>query len=381
MRCWRAEQGRAESDRGRPAPASSLLRGVAGVFAAVLLAAALFAGPASAAPPLPALGADGRAFTVSGLSSGAYMAVQMQVAHARRVAGAGVLAGGPYDCARGSTWRALNHCMSPSSWMPAPNAAQNAAAVDAKAAGGRIDPPEHLRDDRVWLFSGGADHTVERPVMDALAAFYRARLPAAAIRYLTPDGVGHALPSAVDTAANACPSSEPPYLNRCPDPDGPGGLDAPGELLAHLLPSPLAPPATTVPPAAAFDQRPFVAGKPIDASLAEQGYVYVPAACRAGGCRIHVAFHGCRQSAAQIGPRFVEAAGYNRWAESNRLIVLYPQTVPRSGFAAGSWTWLYNPKGCWDWWGYTGADYATQGGRQIAAVRAMVDRLAETPGR
>jgi hypothetical protein len=28
--------------------------------------------------------------------------------------------------------------------------------------------------------------------------------------------------------------------------------------------------------------------------------------------------------------------------------------------------------GCWDWWGYTGPGY-----RQIRAVRAMLDRLAQ----
>lgn len=334
-------------------------------------------GADAAAGELPALAADGNAITVSGISSGGYMAVQFQVAHSKRVAGAGVIAGGPYYCAQGSTWRALNHCMSPSSWFAPPTLEQTRATLDVLARDHRIDPPEHLNDDRVWLLSGGADHTVERPVVDRLADFYHLRLAPAAIAYVKPPTAGHAMPSAVDTAANACPTSDPPFINKCPDPDGPGTLDAPGELLRHLVrPPPLNPPASRTPPAAAFDQRPFVARKPVDASLADEGYVFVPASCRGGGCRIHVAFHGCRQSAKQIGTRFVESAGYNRWAETNRMIVLYPQTVPRSGFASGSWTWLYNPKACWDWWGYTGSDYHTQQGRQIEAVRKMVDRLA-----
>jgi hypothetical protein len=74
--------------------------------------------------------------------------------------------------------------------------------------------------------------------------------------------------------------------------------------------------------------------------------------------------------------RFVDGAGYNRWADSNRIVVLYPQVQPRYGLAIGSWQWLNNPFGCWDWWGYTGSDYATQGGVQIKAVRAMLERLA-----
>ena len=90
---------------------------------------------------------------------------------------------------------------------------------------------------------------------------------------------------------------------------------------------------------------------------------------------MHVAFHGCQQGAAKIGRRFVEGAGYNAWADRHRLIVLYPQAVARNGFAFGSWRWVFNPKGCWDWWGYAGTDYATRQGAQIRAVKAMLDHL------
>lgn len=341
---------------------------------ATLLSLAAGAEHAVAAPELPALGADLRGLTVSGISSGAYMAVQFQVAHAKLVHGAGVLAGGPYYCAEGSTWRALSNCMSPSAWSPLPSPAQLKSEVEILARDARIDPLENLRDDRVWLLSGGKDHTVETPVMDALETFYRTWLPAAAIRYVKVADAGHAMLSTADPHPNACSTSEPPFINRC------GDLDAAGELLKHLLaPLPLQNPAAPVSgQIVSFSQRPFIAGKPIDASLADTGYAYVPQACRSGACRVHVVFHGCRQSADQIDRRFVEGAGYNAWADSNRLIVLYPQTVVRNGFAAGSWKWLYNPKGCWDWWGYSGIDYHTRDGVQIKAVRAMIDRLGAT---
>jgi len=48
--------------------------------------------------------------------------------------------------------------------------------------------------------------------------------------------------------------------------------------------------------------------------------------------------------------------------------VLYPQVVAR-------YWWVYNPRGCWDWWGYTGTGYATRDASQIRAVMAMVERL------
>jgi hypothetical protein len=113
-----------------------------------------------------------------------------------------------------------------------------------------------------------------------------------------------------------------------------------------------------------FDQREF--GDAYAISMADEGYVYVPPACETGRCRVHVAFHGCRQGAEAVGERFVREAGYNRWADANHLIVLYPQAIAR-------YWWIYNPRGCWDWWGYTGAKYATKEGAQIRAVPCHIE--------
>ncbi|MFL5338230.1 MAG: hypothetical protein ACJ8H8_34950 [Geminicoccaceae bacterium] len=32
---------------------------------------------------------------------------------------------------------------------------------------------------------------------------------------------------------------------------------------------------------------------------------------------------------------------------------------------------------CWDWWGYASSDHLSQHAPQLAAVRAMLDRLAQ----
>lgn len=351
---------------------SSHLRSAAATGVAAL-ALAMAASPAHTAEPLPRLAANRAAITVSGLSSGAYMAVQFQVAHSHLVRGAGIVAGGPYDCARASVSRALKNCMAAPAEAPPPTVAEQQASVAAAARAGGIDDPANLAGHRVWLFSGANDKTVVPPVVDALAAFYATQLPAGAIRHVRHPEAGHAMVSAADPRPNACPTSEPPYINRC------AGTDVPGDLLAHLL-GPLQPPAAK--PAGdliAFDQQPFFGGKAIDASMDDEGYAYIPAACRAGGCRVHVAFHGCGQGASEIGRRFVEGAGYNAWADANRLIILYPQARARYGVAAGSWKWVLNPKGCWDWWGYTGDSYARHGGLQVRGVKAMVDRLLEPP--
>ena len=69
------------------------------VLAAAMVVAAASARPAIAAEQLPALGADLSATSVSGLSSGAYMAGQIEVAHSSQIVGAGIVAGGPFACA------------------------------------------------------------------------------------------------------------------------------------------------------------------------------------------------------------------------------------------------------------------------------------------
>jgi len=293
------------------------------------------------------------------------------VAYAKLVRGAGILAAGPYDCAEGSAMRALNNCMAPTRWAPPPTPAEVTPRIESRARLDLIDPPSALADDKVWVLSGGADHTVERPVVNALVAFYRQWIPAASIRFVALPDAGHAMISVSDDKPNACDTSEPPFINRC------GDFDAPGELLGHLLgklnPKRVPEPGKVV----VFDQRPFTGGLPADISMGNEGYAYVPAACEAGGCQVHVAFHGCRQGEDAVGRRFVEGAGYNAWAETNRLIVLYPQVVARSGWAPGSMRWVYNPKGCWDWWGYSAVDYATRNAPQMMAVRKMLARLAE----
>jgi poly(3-hydroxybutyrate) depolymerase len=111
------------------------------------------------------------------------------------------------------------------------------------------------------------------------------------------------------------------------------------------------------------------------ASFADNGYVYVPEACKSGAqCRLHVAFHGCKQGGDNdhpFGNIFARFAGYNEWAKNNRIVVLYPQVQ------AENYLPTVNPQGCWDWWGflYTGPDYATLSGKQIKAVAQMINIL------
>jgi len=332
----------------------------AGYF--ILASLFLSSPPALAAESLPALGASMENLTVSGLSSGAFMAVQMHVAHSSLVRGAGILAGGPYYCARNSAWQAVTACMSPSFFSPLPRTADLVSEVEKQAAARHIDAPENLRHARVWMLSGAQDKTVKREVVDALHDFYATWLPASSIVHERLPDAGHAMitPDAPD--ARECRVTASPWINHC------GNFDAPGHLLAHLL-GPLQDKAAQAKgELLLFDQGEFSAAGEAKI-MDERAYVYIPSGCRAGGCRIHVAFHGCKQQAQEIGDLYAREAGYNRWAETNRLIVLYPQTLKSNG----------NPNGCWDWWGYSGPDYHLRTGKQIGAVRKMIERLASSP--
>jgi poly(3-hydroxybutyrate) depolymerase len=324
-----------------------------------LAAATLFAlavvSAAEAADPLRPFGAEAASVSVSGISSGAYMAGQYQVAFSNSVVGAGIVAGGPYGCSVGMASMALGRCMSTDWGRPDPTALFRRA--EAAAARELVDPLTGLADHRVYLFSGTRDETVLPEVVESAAAFYRhAGVPETAIAFVSDMPAGHAF--IVEDAANACDVSARPYVNDC-------DYDQAGALLAHILGPLAAPSAVPAGELVAFTQGEFLADA-AGQGMAATGYVYVPDPCRDGGCAVHIAFHGCQQTSALVGDAFVSGTGLNRWADTNRLIVLYPQAR-----ATGD-----NPNACWDWWGYTVEAFAERAAPQLAAVHAMVARLA-----
>ncbi len=72
-----------------------------------LLVLSLATTPVRGAEALPKLGTVLSETSVSGLSSGAYMAEQFQIAHAENIVGAGLVAGGPFACAETAASRAF----------------------------------------------------------------------------------------------------------------------------------------------------------------------------------------------------------------------------------------------------------------------------------
>ncbi len=309
-------------------------------------------------PPaqLPALTLDRARTTVSGISSGAYMATQVHLAFSDHVAGAALLAGGPYGCAQGSLETALGQCLNPAADQ-LPDPAALVAAARERAASGAIAPLEGLAGDAVWVFHGKRDATVAAGVSAAAAAFYRS-LGGARVEEDSGRDIAHTFPT-VDRGGE-CATSEAPYIGNC-------GFDAAHAILSALHGEAPAAAGPADGELRRFDQRAWLdAGQ--DAQLADSGFLYVPKACSAGEtCGLHVAFHGCQQNVDAVGEAFVRDAGYNRWADTYRMVVLYPQT--RATFAP------LNPKACWDWWGYGGPGYDTRAGGQLRWLARVAKAL------
>jgi poly(3-hydroxybutyrate) depolymerase len=339
--------------------------------ACVLLAACVLAacggrsgGDEGRGERLAALPIAADSVTVSGISAGGNMAVQFHVAHSALVHGAGVLAAGPYHCAENSLRLALGRCMQGDDEIPVDELAFITSQLALEEA---IDPIAGLADDRVWIFHGGADPVVARTVVDATEAYYATLVDPRGIQRVELAQAGHTFP-ATGSGLQACDQTDTPFIGEC-------GLDGARQLLEHLYgPFGAAPAAVAPGNLQVFSQAGYAQAAKAS-SLAERGWLYVPAACSgpgaAGRCRLHVAFHGCKQGQSYVQDAFVRRAGYLAAADAGGIVVLFPQIAP-------SYQPL-NPNGCWDWWGYSGDAYATRLGSQIVAIKAMVDDLLGVP--
>lgn len=331
--------------------------------------------------------------SVSGLSSGAFMTVQLHLAHSADFVGAGVIAGGPYRCAESHpgaavlpedalVQSALFICMTPLSPLTAPSAERLAALARQTAAQGEIDPIDHLAAQRVYLFSGSQDRVVYTDVVARTQRFYELLgVPPTQMAFHRDVPAGHAI--LTDNLEDSpLAANQPPYINDA-------GFMQSHDILRHIY-GPLHPPAQRLTGRLLrFDQTEFFDGES-RASMSRFGYVYVPKAVEEGApARVHIVLHGCKQGYNYVdyvngrpdvdnvppyGSRFITRTGYNTLADSNNLIVLYPQA---EGCDDGI---TQNPDGCWDWWGYSSpdpgcVDYYSRDAIQIRAIHRMLCRL------
>jgi hypothetical protein len=283
----------------RAAPANKPL-----VLLPLLLAAAsaALASPPSALPRL-ALGQ----VSVSGISSGADLAVQLQVAFSDLIDGAGIFAGQAFHCATQrfpddnltspnpsvpfcdgcppGTTLGYDHC------KRHPEVAQNISLLveyaRRQAAEGTIAPLTTLAERRVFLYRGTQDHTYNRGAVNATANFFRTFLPNESVYFEHTVQSAHLVPT-ID-----------PYLCWWEEWSGPDNctFDGAGHVLrwVHGKNALRGGRVNTTETLHAkymrdFDQTLYARG---DALMASRGKVFVPPDCTKEGaaCNVHIFFH------------------------------------------------------------------------------------------
>lgn len=237
---------------------------------------------------LPSMVIDKNSVSVSGLSSGAYMAVQLHVAYSSTFKkGVGAIAGGPYYCAEGLM--SIKRCMDGSaSTIPV------SRLVDTTrqwANNGRIDPVANLQS-KVYIFTGTKDSVVLPSVSDKLYSYYTNFVKTENIVYKKDIPAEHSM--VTDNYGNKCSYKGSPYINNC-------GFDTASQLFETLygrLNARNNHSSKLSGSLLEFDQTAFVSGH----GMATTGWVYIPKNCAKGQtCKLHVALHGCKQNAITIG--------------------------------------------------------------------------------
>ena len=377
--------------------------------------------------------ADKDSVTISGVSSGAAMAVQYAVANSASIAGVGTIAGPAWGCAGGKFSTALDGCMCgrqavDSRFSDAVKMAHGGALEMFDAMDPHTGKPKALL--RSYVFHSPADITVVKESGQTSSRFLRdftGQSPKEdrGNKSDHSNQAGHGILSPYGT--DSCPvnGKETSYVRNCRKHDNAGRLFR--ELYGKVSPekSRMKMPGTIF-EVWEFNQQALIdemrkdpRTNPIVASdmypppqhseqrknfdLAGTGYLYVPSACRSGQrqCRVHIALHGCKQD-----PRtFAVQAGYNYWAEKYDVIVVYPavqayrpKDLDESQICRISKQWTpdewkifdaswaeANYNGCWDWWGYldlgdenlegTKTRYLTKQGPQMQVIKKIIDAV------
>lgn len=291
--------------------------------------------------------------TVSGISAGAFMAVQLGVSHSSLISGVGSFAGGIYSCSEGSLVNAQIRCMAFPERLVVTDFLQLTEKLQSE---GKIDSIANLKKQKVFVFSGTEDSVVKPAAGTKLTEFYSSFGLSNPVKFVKDVRAGHGQPTV--NQGVSCTQPTKPWILSC-------GYDGAKEVLESLYGRLKEKGSYKAENLIAFEQGKY-AGP--EALMNEVGHVYIPRSCKEKNseCRLHLALHGCQQSPDWAEDTYRVLAGYNEWAETNNIVVLYP-SVKKSA---------KNSNSCWDWWGYTGPEFGNQQGHQVIALRNMIRAIS-----
>ena len=281
--------------------------------------------------------------SISGVSSGGYMAEQFAIAHSELVA-----AGIP-GCVRLNKLIDIHRCMKTSDQV---NLQEIKMLYRAKEKSHLIAGLDSFRTMKVHLYHGQLDQTVAPSMMllnQQLIESFGAKVSSKFIANLA-----HGLP--VFKAKNQCQQTASPWLNQC---EVSGALDLFGQLYSDR-----------------FNQK-LVDGKWFIYQLENELLTddefnksflntvlatYVPQVCEKKDCPVHMVLHGCQQSPEFVDEQFLLNSDFVQAANQYSVVLFFPSVKSSS----------QNPYGCWDWWGYTGIHYDDQLGPQVRVLEKIV---------
>ncbi|MEM8553575.1 MAG: poly(3-hydroxybutyrate) depolymerase [Pseudomonadota bacterium] len=337
--------------------------------------------------------------SISGLSSGAFMTVQMHIAHSALFVGAGVIAGGPYRAAetfRGAAPTKPLSCILNSLYIAmTPLTASTAPDVDKLVALAKetpdIDKLDNLAGQRLYIFTGTKDRVVNQHAVRTTVEFYKELgVDPNHIEFVQDVPAGHSIIT-MNPEDSDLDKNQPPYINR-------GTFIQSHDILDQIYDHKLAPAADHAEgDLIRFDQSEFYGHAPSQASMAPFAYAYIPSQVRDKAEKaigVHIVMHGCKQgydytnfvngkadilNQPPYGDRYITTTGYMEKGEANNIILLFPQVGGDDNNA------VQNPDGCWDWWGYSSQDehdpdYYSQKAVQIHAIYKMLKQLGGVPG-
>lgn len=304
---------------------------------------------------LPLVSLASVSYSVSGFSSGAFFSVQMHVAYSSNIFGAGIVAGGPYHCAMGSFSRIQTACTANPYLI---DLVTLTSYANISSQEGLIDNISNLASSKVFIYSAKQDIRIMPGVVAKTLQFYETYVPSVQIMQVFGNDGAHVWPTI--GYGGPCWYYGPPYIGNC-------NYDAAGGILQFLYGSLYAKTSFNNSNLFSFDQAAYA--DVWQAGLSTRGWVYAPYICRSNPikCQLHVHFHGCEQDYAVLGKTYITENGFGEWAESNNMVILFPQTVTGS----------LNTEGCWDFGGYSGPDYDQKSGLQLSAIQRMAQNFTD----
>lgn len=401
--------------------------------------------------------------TISGISSGGFMSVQMATIYSSQFSGVGTIAGGFFYCSQNHLQEKIKEgqshlfvgsrnllqfepsdklytdvttLMSPEKWFkPAQSNPiyqavgvcmadpKQAALPDLKqmATENKIDSVDHFKNLKAYIYQGKKDSVVNPEMVDQLTSFYTTNGIQQKQIQTTYGSGGHNFPTDKE-GLNPCEAQDVPYISSCQ-------LDVAQQVLTHLTGQTLQKSKPQMEHLYLVDQTLDHKNQVVQSqnentwkqptqSLAPYGYLYAPEQClkNPSSCAVHVALHGCKMSDSfskdfdesyqnqvagtqilemrsekdlnlfnsflptieqkknQYGTlKFAVNSGYIDYAEKNNLMILFPQTwITEANFP-------YNPKGCWDWFGWTGSNYASKKGAEASWMMSFIQAVSVNP--